>query len=205
MNLNELNLDDARKKDTFGGATLTSGAYPVDIVKVDKATSQDGATSLNIELKIGNMTRYTTLWMNSKNDSGVLVENEYNSRRLKQLLILLKIEPSTLTEVATDKNWLVNIPQLKGTVGAVLEVTPANTKYNKKEYPKVDIVSFYIIKTMQTVVEFTNNEPAAMVQKEVEKLEKKEYISITQQQNTQQSTPSQFDVGSDLDEDSLPF
>jgi len=202
MDLTKLNLDDAKTSETFGGVALTSGAYNIEVLSCDKATSQDGATSLNFKIKIGESTRYTTLWLNKLKD-GAIVENEYNSRRLKQLLILLKINPSTLTEVATDKIWLVNIPQIKGNVGAVLEVSPANTKYNKKEYPKIDIASFYIFNTMQTLKEFTDNKNAEAVQKEVEKLQAKEYIFTSG--GTATPSPQQFDASSDLTSDDLPF
>ncbi len=201
MDLRNLNLDDARTNETFGGAALTSGAYPIEIVTCEKATSQNGTTSLSFKIKIGEAVRYTTLWMNSKNDDGALITNEFNSKRLKQLLILLKITPSTLTEEPTDKNWLVKIPQIKGTVGAVIEVSPANTKYNKTEYPKLDIVSFYILSTLQTVKEFTANAPAEIVQKEVEKLQAKEYVFTNNN-----SAPQQFTVqNGGVSQDDLPF
>lgn len=205
MDLRTLNLEEAKTKETFGGVAITSGACALDIMKVDKATAQNGATSLNFEIKINGARRFTTMWMNSVDDKSNLVTNEYNSTRLKHLLILLKIDPSTLTEVATDKQWLVNIPQLKGTVGAVIEVTPANTKYNKKEFPKINISSFYILSTMQTIKEYNEKKPAEVVEKEVAKLLAKEYISIAPQQQSQQSAPSQFDVGSDLTDEDLPF
>ena len=206
MDLRTLNLDDAKTSETFGGANLTSGAYVIDIIKCDKATSQNGATSLNLEIKIGEAKRYVTLWLSSVKDNKI-VTNEYDSKRLKQLLILLKIEPKTLTEVPTDKSWLVNIPQIKGSVGAVLEVVPAECfkpNENGNRYPKINIVSFYIASTMQTLKEYTENKTAEIVATEVEKLLAKEYKPYNNDsQNNNQ--PKQFDTSGTLSESDMPF
>lgn len=206
MNLNELNLDDAKKNESFGGDRITSGAYLLKIIKGDKVTSRSGTTSINLSIEINGAKRFTTLWMNKKDkDTGALVTNEYDSRRLKQLLFLLKIEPGSLTEVATDRDFVRNIPQLKGSTGGVIEVIPAGTKYNDGEYDNINIVSFFIFSTMQTVVEFTSKKQAETVMKEVEKLQKKEYIFTGSNQAPQGNSPQQFNVESDLTPENLPF
>ena len=63
---------------------------------------------------------------------------------------------------------------------------------------------FNVLNCIKTLKEFTEKKSAEVIQKEVEKLQNKEYVFVSQT-STQQAPPSQFDVGSDLTSDDLPF
>ncbi len=209
MDLTKLNINDAVTYDTFGGASISTGAHVMEIIEVTKNDGQSGTCSLNFKFKVNGAERYSTLWLKSKNfNTGNVEDNVYDSRRFKQLLYLLSIRPTNLTEEATNNEWSVRIPQIKGEIGVVLEVVPANaTKPNKegKQYPKYNLVSFYDAASGKTLKENVENLPAELVNKEVEKLQAKTYKVYDLGGSGATTAPKQFDASPEIDSSDLPF
>lgn len=206
MNWSTVNREDA-VKDSFGSG-LASGAYTIEIEEahIFRSRKSDFA-QITLKAKVNGSDKYLKLITCSSDG-----KEGYDSKRVMQLCMLLGVNGSQITELPTDKDNVFAIGQLVGTVGCIIEVKPAiSCKPNDegKQYPEYKVVQFFRHEDGKTLSEHLEKKEAKKVGEIVQKLKEREYKPYkSNTQTTQgytQSAPSQFDVGSDLTDQDLPF
>lgn len=194
MNWNSVNLEDA-KKDTLGGG-LQSGGYTIDIESCSIFRSpQSTFTQLTLVADVEGKKRYLKLTASGKDN-----KEGYDSKRITQLLTLLRVQPQSITETQTDRANSFLIPQIKGQVGALIEVRPAYSvkpNHEGKQYPELSILQFFNQMNGKTINEESNSLPAKAIQEHVPKLLTKEYKRV--------EVEGEFNNAPEVIPDDLPF
>ena len=210
MNWNTVNSVDAAK-DSFGNGIASDG-YEIDIKEASIFRSKKSHfAQITLKVSVNGGDKYLKLNTASNDDKGNFKEG-FDSKRVMQLLFLLRVDPKTITEVPTEKDGVFKIPQIKGKVGCVIEYKPANSckpSDNGEQYPEYKAIQFYSFSDGKTIAESIEKKEPKKVNEIIKILKEREYTpyksNTTITQGYAQSAPSQFEVGDDLTDDDLPF
>ena len=197
MNLNEINLEEA-KKDTLSTG-FESGGYTAEITEAVVFKHETSSFQmLKLKAKINGIERRIDMFLSTKDGKAGV-----DSSRVAQLIHLLKVDPKSFTEENHEWDNHFIIPQLKGEVGVLIEFKPSyackpNAKGN--QYPEYRAIQFFDHKTGKTITELSENTQAEAIEKTAEALREKVYKEIPNA-----NKESDFNQNANVIEDDLPY